>query len=243
MARHPDDLHGIADFLSGAGFCINVSKSVLCPTSVLVYLGVELNLRECLVRLLPGVVRSLRAALEVCCLDCPLAWRERLAGYLSFARICLKLPLEAVNAVRDGDSNACRAVLPWIREEHALSFSDLFNWEELHERQIFADATPDQLGIVSPGCAPVSLSLPCRMPIYLAEYCAALVAVLTAEPGPLTVFTDNIGVFYNLHKGRCPRSWLPLLCELFAVREFSIRHIASKMNPADAASRALLPVP
>ena len=81
------------------------------------------------------------------------------------------------------------------------------------------------------------------MPIYLAEYFAALVAVLIAEPGPLTIFTDNIGVYYNLHKGRCPRPWLPLLCQLFDGREFSVRKIASSINLADAASRAFPPVP
>ena len=83
------------------------------------------------------------------------------------------------------------------------------------------------------------------MPIYLAEYVAALTALLTAEPGPLTLFTDNVGILllHNLHKGRCPRPCLPLLCRMFSTRTFSIRYIPSGMNPADAPSRAFPAVP
>ena len=162
---------------------------------------------------------------------------------MNFCRPCLKLPLVAVSAAREGDYEACVAMVPFIRDDQALSFSDLCAWNDLHERKVFVYATPVQLAIVVPGRAPISLSLPWPMPIYLAEYFAALVAVLIAEPGPLTIFTDNIGVYYNLHKGRCPRPWLPLLCQLFDGREFSVRRIASCVNPADAASCAFPPFP
>ena len=69
--------------------------------------------------------------------------------------------------------------------------SDLCAWNDLHERIMFVDATPVQLGIAIPGHAPISLSLHWPMPIYLAEYFAALVAVLIAEPGQPTAWWDG----------------------------------------------------
>ena len=53
MARRPEDLCSVSGFLSETGFCINEKKSVLRPTSVLVHLGLELNLSQCLVQLKP----------------------------------------------------------------------------------------------------------------------------------------------------------------------------------------------
>ena len=189
------------------------------------------------------MLNSLRVALTQCSAAWPVTWRQRLAGYVNFVRPCLKLPLEIVSAVRDGDCDACVAVIPYIRDEQALSFSDLCVCNDVHARQVFVDATPEQLGIVAPGSVPISVTLPWQMPIYLAEYVAALTALLTAEPGPLTLFTDNVGVLHNLHKGRCPRPWPPLLCRIFSAREFSIQYIPSDMNPTDASSRPFPVVP
>ena len=67
------------------------------------------------------------------------------------------------------------------------------------------------------------------LPIYVAEYVAALVAVFlmgdSAEP--FTVYSDNVGVRYNLDKGRCPRPWLPILSHVCSTRNFSVNYIES----------------
>ena len=109
---------------------------------------------------------------------------------------------------------------------------------DFHDRSCFVDATPLQIGIVSAGLEPVSIPLSVELPIYLAEYVAALTAVMSAGDDPVTVFTDNVGVYFNLHKGRCPRPFLALLCRLFQSRIFSVGFIPSHMNPADSPSRA-----
>ena len=66
LSRRTDDLCGVSAFLSDMGFCINEEKSVLRPTSVLVYLGLELDLSRCWMKLKPNVARSLRCALREC---------------------------------------------------------------------------------------------------------------------------------------------------------------------------------
>ena len=79
------------------------------------------------------------------------------------------------------------------------------------------------------------------LPIYFAEYVAALVAVFLMRDSAesFTVYSDNVGVQYNLDKGRCPRSWLPILLSVFSTRNFSVNYIESRCNPADWPSRAL----
>ena len=151
----------------------------------------------------------------------------------------MKLPLEVVAAVRDGDRDACAAVTPYVCSVTRWSYSDVIAWSETHDRVIFVDATPDCIGIVWPGCGPISMALETALPIYLAEYVAALVAVVLMRDGeePFTIYSDNVGVCYNLDKGRCPRSWVPLLLEIFEKRNFSVHYIPTNCNPADAPSR------
>ena len=80
MARRPEDLCGVSAFLSEMAFCIIEKKSVLRPTSILAYLGMGLNLSQCLVKLKPNVACSLHCALREC-FEYPFAWRERLAVF------------------------------------------------------------------------------------------------------------------------------------------------------------------
>ena len=238
LARCPRDLIGISEFLSGAGFCLNLEKSVLTPTSDLIFLGIDLDLMAGTARVKAGVLPALRAAVSACSPSWPLLKRQRLAGFVNFVRPCLKLPLEIVSAVRDGDSGACAAVLPFMGDDVMLSHDDVRACVDVHSRQVFVDATPSQIGIVRPGCTPVSVALTLELPIYVAEYAAALTAICCSGDEVFTIFSDNMGVVYNLHKGRCPRSWLPLLCHIFRSRKFSVRYISSDANPADAPSRA-----
>ena len=131
--------------------------------------------------------------------------------------------------------------MPFIRTDVERSFLDIFNCNRDHEKRIFVDATPQRIGIVSPGRVSVSALLPLELPIYFAEYVAALVAVilLSSEDEPFVLYTDNMGVLYNLDKGRCPRPWLPYLLSIFSSRKFSVRYIPSLCNPADALSRSV----
>ena len=134
-----------------------------------------------------------------------------------------------------------RGALPFLSEEVEWRFRDAISWSVIHENTVFVDATPQCIGIVRPGCAPVSVPLRQALPIYQAEYVAALAAVYLMSVGgePFTLFTDNMGVRYNLDKGRCPRVWLPILLEMFSKRNFSVTYVPSNANPADTPSRAL----
>ena len=63
---------------------------------------------------------------------------------------------------------------------------------------------------------------------------AALSAALSVGSEEVTIFSDNMGVFVNLHKGRCPRPFLAFLCSVFRSRRFSLAFIQSASNSADA---------
>ena len=198
-----------------------------------------MDLNDSSARVRSDVILPLQDALLHCSPAWPLGWRQRLAGFVNFVRPLLKLPLELVSAVRDGDSEACAAAVPYVTGDVLWRFRDVLAWSEMHDRLVFVDATPEQVGIVRPGCAPVSVPLRRAMPIYVAEYVAALVAViLMARCGDqFTVFTDNMGVYHNLSKGRCPRPWLPILLDVFSKRNFSVGYVPSHCNPADVPSR------
>ena len=240
VARRREELYGVADFLSHAGIVINREKSVLAPVSQITYLGVDVHLDRASASVQTGVIQSVRDALMRCSPLLSVLWRQRLAGFVNFLRPCLKLPLEVNAAILDGDVEACASIVPFIRTGVERSFTDICNWRCAHEKHVFVDATPQQIGIVSPGLISVSAALPVELPIYLAEYVAALVAVLVMnfDSEPYVLYTDNAGVMYNLDKGRCPRPWLPYFLEIFSRRMFSVRYIASNCNPADALSRA-----
>ena len=160
---------------------------------------------------------------------------------MNFVRPCLKLLLELVRAVGDGDGASCAASLPFLVDSAPLTAADVTSWRDVHERSVFVDATPDCNGIVQRGCAPVSVTLSVTLLIYLAEYLAALTAILSRDVSQTTLYTDNVGIVFNLTKGRCPRQWLYVLLPIFKSRSFSVRYIASRVNPADAASRPFSP--
>ena len=148
--------------------------------------------------------------------------------------------MDVVRAILDGDVDSCAAVVPFMRDDISLTFRDICLCNDFHDRSCFVDATPQQIGIVSAGLEPLSVPLSVELPIYLAEYLAALSAVMSAADEPVTVFTDNIVVYFNLHKGRCPRAFLTLMCRLFQSRIYSVGFIPSHMKPADSPSRAPL---
>lgn len=151
--------------------------------------------------------------------------------------------MELVSAVLDGDRACCVAALPFITGAGALTATDLANCCAAHERAVYVDATPDCIGIVEPGCAPVSMNLPVSLPIYFAEYLAALTVILSRNMFKTVLYSDNLGVMYNLRKGRCPRHWLRILLSVFKFRSFSVHYIPTSVNPAEAASRCLEPIP
>ena len=147
-----------------------------------------------------------------CALPCPYAderrpvlWRQRLAGYLNFIRPCLRMPLELVRAVHDGDLQGCMGALPFITDSAPLSAIDLLNCRGLHDRAVYVDATPGCISIVQQGCLPVTIRLPVSLPIYVSKYLAALTAVLSRDMYQTALYSDNLGVVFNLRKGRCPR--------------------------------------
>ena len=241
MARCAADLSGVADFLVSAGFQLNFSKSLLCPVSRLTYFGIDVDLGAACTRVAPDTLRQLRAALSVCFRWRPVLWRQRLAGYINFVRPCLKLPLELVRAVHDGDHDSCLLSLPFIDGSAPLTAADVTSCREVHGRAVFVDATPDCIGIVQQGYLPVSVGLPFALPVYYAEYLAALTAVLSRDMDRTVLYSDNLGVVFNLSKGRCPRAWLPILLSVFKFRSFSVHYVPSHVNPADAASRRFVP--
>lgn len=128
LSHEPAPLVGICDFLMDIGLCINFEKSSLAPVSTIVFLGLELNLLNSSARVKRDVLFPLRASLSLCSSAWPPTWRQRLAGFVNFVRPLMKLPLEVVAAVRDGDSDACAAVIPYVRDDVVWRWFDQLAW-------------------------------------------------------------------------------------------------------------------
>ena len=147
LARNSASLVGVSDFfLSKIGLCLNFEKSILTPVSSLFFLGVDIDLCHCSARVKRDVLVPLRTALSACSSAWPSTWQQRLAGFVNFVRPLMKLPLEVVAVVRDGDCGACAAVLPFLSSAVVWRWLDQRTWSHTHERAVFADATPSVLG-------------------------------------------------------------------------------------------------
>ena len=235
LAPRPELLRGIADTFREVGLHINTDKSHLEPTQTLRYLGLEMDLNTRHISV-PGPLR--KRVLRAIARSPELTFHQaqQLAGFVNFLRPIAKLPLQLVSAILQRLPD-----LPgWVRDgvwDHDWSFSceDYHNWFRQHSLSWAVDATPRQLGVVTPLQA-ISIPLAESRPIYIAEYIAALIAA-TAAPPATTIFTDNKGTLYNIHKGRCPFSWLPFVSAFFASRAQSFRYVPSALNPADGPSR------
>ena len=198
LAREPELLRGVSEFLHESGYVINFQKSIVVPTQKMNYLGLEIDLQDVSMRPRSGVVRLVRHALYNCSVSWPFLWRQRLAGYVNFLRECLRLPLQLIMAILDGDSFACRSILPFISEQEAFSYEQYRAWHCLHGKSIYVDATPLQIGIVDEEEMFI-VPLPRELPIYLAEYLAAILGALLAGTRRVTIFSDNVGVVWNFN--------------------------------------------
>ena len=116
-------------FFVRAGLRVSVEKSVLCPVSRLTYLGVDVGFRRAAAQVKAGALIPVRDAISRCCEFWPVLWRQRLAGHLNFLRPFLKLPLEAVSAVLDGDIDAF-VDSGHSRSGHQVTSSDLTSEKE-----------------------------------------------------------------------------------------------------------------
>ena len=80
------------------------------------------------------------------------------------------------------------SVLPFLTDDVKWTFRDMHAWNTVHDQHIFVDATPRQIGIVRPGSEPVTVHMPVELLIYMAEYVAALTAVLSVGEEVVTIF-------------------------------------------------------
>ncbi|KAF0296949.1 Protein P [Amphibalanus amphitrite] len=234
-STRPDDLLPIPALLRDIGLQMNTNKSVLQPTQTLTYLGLQLDLANRRISIPSSLQKKILKALTRLP-DLSHHQAERLAGYINFVRPVARLPLQLVIATLQQDPR----IPLWVQQgvwDHDWSFSaeDYHNWFRSHQHAVAVDATPYQLGFADASAA-IAVPLERPIPIYQAEFLAALLAALQVPPGT-TVFSDNQAVIHNIHKGRCPPSWLPWISELFAHRGNSFRYIPSADNPADAPSR------
>ena len=62
----------------------------------------------------------------------------------------MKLPLEVVGAILDGDVDACRAVVPFMSDDVAWSFCDMCHWRDVHDGEGLAGAEGTPLPIHRP---------------------------------------------------------------------------------------------
>ena len=226
-------LHEIPLLLSSWGLQINHTKSVLQASQQLTYLGISLDLAQRRLEVAPATQAKVIAALRALPSFSD-HHASKLAGYINFIRWVAKLPVAFVVAVLHRDP-LIQSLLPLLQRPWRFTSEDYHAWFREHHRWIASDATPRAIGLADPGCA-LTLPLPEAVPIYNAELAGAYLASAIA-PRNTTIYVDNVAALVNVHKGRCPREWLPFVLKTFRQRRSSYRWVPSEVNPADLPSR------
>lgn len=226
-------LHEIPSLLSSWGLQINHAKSVLQASQHLTYLGISLDLAQRQLEVAPATQAKVIAALRALPSFTD-HHASKLAGYVNFIRWVAKLPVAFVVAVLHRDP-LIQPLLHLLQRPWRFTAGDYHAWFREHYRWLASDATPRAIGLADPGCA-LTLPLPEAVPIYHAELAAAYLATSIAPPNS-TIYVDNVAALINVHKGRCPREWLPFVLRTFRQRRSSYRWVPSEVNPADLPSR------
>ena len=219
-------------------FNVNMRKSIVEPTRRLTYLGLDIDLSQRRIMVSPLTQRRVSRAIGLVP-NRGVLFAQKVAGYVNFIRTVARLPLQIISTILARDP----ALKQWARDgmlDHPWVFSsnDYHERFRAHPTPLYSDATPTQVGWHD-GQTGLALELPRPLPIYLAELLAGLLASVIARPAS-TVWVDNSAALINLHKGRCPRQWLPWVIPIFRDRRVSFRYIPSQLNMADGPSRAPL---
>jgi len=232
------------------GFTINLNKSVIHPTSDLIYLGLRINAETQQLQPTPDCLRHMMQLASLVPQASPLDIRC-IAGYISWLAWAMNWPTFMATHLLQ-------------QETYWLTWA--FNRGLLHRPRtmgiirrsilIYTDATPTSFGVHVATTPPQQIhqQFTNRIPIARAEIAAALFALNWAgsrlhQPSNITLATDSaVAYTLSIGKGYTIRYdiWLQTLymawfsIKLNRGRGLVVRWVPSAANPADPVSRGVL---
>ena len=161
--------------------------------------------------------------------------KQRLAGLLNFAIPILRLPFQFVHL-------ALKHHLKLYKFVNFLHHYDVSYKTFVNHLTIYTDATPKQIGVLSPYNNLMSI-FKCD-PILEAEFAGIWISHVLAPTA--VILTDNKPCMHLFRKGRFPPSWRGnyQLTKIFLETFYKpvILYINTKINPTDILSRAIVAV-
>jgi hypothetical protein len=252
FSQHPIPVQQLLQHLQQMGFTNNQEKSILQPTTALVYLGLNIDThaglitptRSCIQHLLDLVSIVPRATTQDL---------QRITGYVAWLASAMSWPAFLATLI-------AHRVVYWITRLHRLNLLQYPRTMRppLRSIALYKDATPTSVAAVIPGPprAIVQHYTDTRT-IAFTEMAAALRGLLwyirdvLTEPTTITLYTDSSTVYYTLVKGTgLTLRASPLLQQLFVATWMNknkaghglvVRWVPSEHNLADPLTRGVHP--
>jgi hypothetical protein len=241
----------ILSSLQQMGFTINLRKSIIQPTSRLIYLGLQIDARHGLLRPTPQCLQHMRDLLSVVPQASPQDLR-RIAGYVTWLAWAMNWPTFIATHLLQRETYW----IHWCLSRGLLDRPRPIA-PQLRSLLVYTDATPTSIGVYLDTRPPQQVFQPFQdaQPIAVAEMAAALFALIWIgqrcyRPMALSLDTDSAVVYYTLSTGKgitFRRS--PLLQRLYVTwfrikmdrgHGLVLRWVPSNANLADAVSRGVL---
>jgi hypothetical protein len=193
----------ILDELQHLGLIVNLQKSVIQPAKRLIYLGLDIDLTQRVIKATPSCLQHLLQLLTIVPQGSPQDLR-RITGYLTWLCWAMNWPMFIATLILQRDTYWAR----WMFRNKLLQQPRKLQ-PPLRSQMVYTDATPSSIGVLWPELLRRYLhrSYNGRKPIAFAELAAALVGLVhTAndllEPTTITLATDSSVVFYVLSTGK-----------------------------------------
>jgi hypothetical protein len=243
--------HHILQELHRLGFTVNQRKSILQPTSRLVYLGLDISALSQQLRPTPAYIHHMMQLIQLVPDASPLDLR-RIVGYISWLAWSMNWPTFLATHLLQREPY-------WITWCQRKGLLDLPRTMGTIRRSIliYTDATQTSFGVHVATTPPQQIyqQFTDAIPIAQAEIAASLFALIWVgsrlrQPTAITISTDSTVAYYTLATGKGytfrHSIWLQILyIHWFQVKMnrghgLVVRWVPSTANPADPVSRGVL---